>query len=365
MNIPKEPVRQESIMAHLRERIILGTLPPGTRLPTRVALAEQFDTTVVTVQRALTRLSSDGFVIASGSRGTFVSKNPPHLFHYALVFATHPIDPFPWGHLWQGLVNEAMAINRTGLRKITCYYDVDGHSDSEDYQKLLRDVQHGRLAGLIFSAGPNPVISHPLFEQLAVPRIVFSSGDTVPTIWPDLPGFLDRAVEYLAQRGRRAPAVLLMSGRNSHDWQCDRLLAAIQKHGMRHQPHWFQFVDVHDREAPQRVVQAIMHRNQTEPPDSLIITDDTMLETATVGLAALGLRTPEIEVVAHSNFPWLGTAAVPVKRLGFDLRGMMQACFDSIDRQRQGHAEFGHFEVPAQFEHELQQTPAPLGAMRV
>ena len=165
MTLSKEPVRQESIVADLRNRIVRGTLPPGMRLPTRIALAEQFDTTVVTVQRAMSTLSDDGFVTASRAHGTFVSKNPPHLSHYALVFDTHPVDPFPWGHLKQGLLNEAMTINRAGEQKITCYYDVDGHNDSEDYQKLLRDVKHGRLAGVIFSGGPKKDSDEAVFDE--------------------------------------------------------------------------------------------------------------------------------------------------------------------------------------------------------
>jgi DNA-binding LacI/PurR family transcriptional regulator/DNA-binding transcriptional regulator YhcF (GntR family) len=364
----KEPVRQETIMAELRERIIRGALRPGARLPTRIELAEQFDTTVVTVQRALTKLSDDGFVRASRAHGTFVSDDPPHLSHYALVFETRPTSFFLWGHFWQGLVHEAMSINHGGVRTITCYYDVNGHNERGDTQKLLRDVSRGRLAGIIFSGGPNPVITHPLIEKSEIPRIVFSTpieGVTVSTLWPDLRSFNARALEYLARRGRRAPVVLMKSSRNSHNPDCAALKVAMEKYGMRHKPKWFQFIDVYDREAPQRVVQAVMDRDQTDPPDSLIITDDTMLETATAGVAMVGRSVPnEIEIVGHSNFPWISPTSVPVTRLGFDLRAMMRLCIESLDRQRQGQGDVSHLAVAPTFEHEIQNAPAPLVAMR-
>ena len=367
MTLSKEPVRQDSIVTDIRDRIIHGALLPGARLPTRIELAEQFDTTVVTVQRALTRLSGDGFVTATRARGTFVADNPPHLSHYAMVFATHPVDRILWGNLWQLLANEAMSINRAGARKVTCYYDVDGHSDSEDFQKLLRDLRSRRLAGVIF-AGANPVISHALLEELAVPRIAISSPipeTPVATIWPNLMGFLDRAVEHLAKSGRRAPALFLSSGKLSHYWERERFRLAIEKHGMRHKPKWVQFVDVFDREAPLRLVQSVMDRDQGDPPDSLIVADDTMLESVAAGLGMMDIHVPEhAEVVGHANFPWVVPTAVPVTRLGFDLRGIVRSCIESIDRQRQGQAEVGHIEVPPLFEHEIEQTPAPVGATR-
>ena len=91
----KEPVRQGVIVRHLGERIVRGRLVPGARLPTRLKMAQQFDTTVVTVQRALSKLSDDGFITANCTHGTFVSKHPPHLSHYGLVFPYLPGRSIP------------------------------------------------------------------------------------------------------------------------------------------------------------------------------------------------------------------------------------------------------------------------------
>src|SRR5580765_1414707 len=92
-------VRQGTIITHLRNSIVRGTPPPGSRLPTRLEMAKQYRTTVVTVQRALDHLAADGFVTANGRSGTYVAPHPPHLSHYGLVFSYRPNEPESWSGL--------------------------------------------------------------------------------------------------------------------------------------------------------------------------------------------------------------------------------------------------------------------------
>jgi GntR family transcriptional regulator of abcA and norABC len=54
-----------------------GTLPPGAKLPTTRALAEDAGVNHLTVVRAYKRLAADGFVTATRGRGTFVRQAPP------------------------------------------------------------------------------------------------------------------------------------------------------------------------------------------------------------------------------------------------------------------------------------------------
>src|SRR5579875_3617005 len=54
-----------------------GTLPPGAKLPTTRALAEDAGVNHLTVVRAYKRLAGEGFVTASRGRGTFVRQAPP------------------------------------------------------------------------------------------------------------------------------------------------------------------------------------------------------------------------------------------------------------------------------------------------
>jgi GntR family transcriptional regulator of abcA and norABC len=61
----------------VRGEIEDGKLPPGSKLPTTRALAEDAGVNHLTVVRAYKRLASEGFVTASRGRGTFVRQAPP------------------------------------------------------------------------------------------------------------------------------------------------------------------------------------------------------------------------------------------------------------------------------------------------
>lgn len=63
----------------VRTAIDHGELPPGAKLPTTRALAQQAGVNHLTVVRAYRRLAAEGFVTAARGRGTFVRQAPPAL----------------------------------------------------------------------------------------------------------------------------------------------------------------------------------------------------------------------------------------------------------------------------------------------
>src|SRR4051812_28932733 len=138
--ITRSPIKQRSIVAALRDRIVGGAVQPGGRLPTRDELCREFGVSRVTAHRAIEHLMRDGFAVPRGSRGTFVVDRPPHLSRYALVFASYPPDGPGWGRLAQTLMDEASAFGRRNDddRRVSCFFDVRNTNDSEDFQSLVR-----------------------------------------------------------------------------------------------------------------------------------------------------------------------------------------------------------------------------------
>lgn len=61
----------------LRERISVGTWPPGTRIPSRKELSVEFAVAIATLERAIGLLLADGALEARGARGTFVADPVP------------------------------------------------------------------------------------------------------------------------------------------------------------------------------------------------------------------------------------------------------------------------------------------------
>lgn len=63
----------------LRDRILSGAYPAGTRLPPELELARQHGVSVITAQRALRVLESEHLISRTRGRGTFVLETPVHL----------------------------------------------------------------------------------------------------------------------------------------------------------------------------------------------------------------------------------------------------------------------------------------------
>lgn len=67
-----------TILNDVRENIISGIWPPGHRIPFEAELAKQYGCSRMTVNKALTQLTRDGFLVRSRKAGTYV-KTPQSL----------------------------------------------------------------------------------------------------------------------------------------------------------------------------------------------------------------------------------------------------------------------------------------------
>ncbi len=63
------------LAAIIRGRVASGELAPGTRLPSILAMAGEYEVSVPTVRKALGVLKSGGLVVAVGGHGTFIAED--------------------------------------------------------------------------------------------------------------------------------------------------------------------------------------------------------------------------------------------------------------------------------------------------
>ncbi len=340
--------RRNVIVKYLRDQIVDGRLRPGSQLPTRTEIEERFGAGPGTVQRALDSLVEDGFVEARGSRGTFVADSPPHLSRFALVF---PSNPSEWHRCWQAMSNEAHKISASySDRDLAFYYGVDGHSDSEDFQRLLRDIANKRVAGIIFTSPPHMLKNTPALDEPGIPRVAWATTSefNVACVNTDSVSWLSRALDYLAERGRRRIAIIMPpTNDRTRDW-----IIPVRQRGFETHDYWMQSVHLRDSLNANNCAQLLMQCSVR--PDGLIIADDNLVEQATAGLLASGVQVPgDLDVVAHCNFPWPTPSAVPVRRLGYDARHILHACLESLDQQSRGEPHAVMTQVPAIFEEEV------------
>jgi DNA-binding LacI/PurR family transcriptional regulator len=353
-------LKKDSIVDHIRCLILDSTLSPGSRLPTRNELERDFQVSRDTVQRAIDRLVEEEFVRANGRRGTFVSDNPPHLSRYALVFREHSKETNrTWTHFETAILREALLLQQTEARQLVVFRDVGANADGIDYQKLVQEVKVNRFAGLIFTFDTSNLVNTPLLNQAGMPRVSISvseSGHPMPVVDIDMMSFMERALDYFQHQGRKKVAVVSRQCANAAENQF--VVAEAKKRGLLIQPYWMQTVNVDTAAAAYQCCHLLMNPNQLERPDALIIDDDNLVESATQGLIAAGVKIPaDVEVVAHGNFPWLTPSQMPVKRLGFNVNQILTACLESIDRQRRGQSVEPVTKVKARFENEVMEVP--------
>lgn len=343
------PVSKDLIVRHIRGQIVTGELAPGSQLPPRNTLEQFFGTTSATVQRAFDHLTRDEFVVVRRQR-TYVSTTPPHLTRYALVFPARHREDRPWSNYWKALNAEAMELERNSSRQMPQFHGIYEGEDPAEFARLVEEVEAHRLAGLIFLAHPGYVRGTPLLMEPGIPRVALTDVRMpgISNVSTDYVGFFERALDYLAAQKRKRVAVLA----EPISLNSAAFLEAARARGIESRPYWVQTVSLAFPESANSVVQLLM--NSRDRPDALIIADDNLLEQATAGLAACGLRIPEdLEVVAHTNFPWPAPSHVPVKRLGYDIRQVLGHCVASIDAQRSGPQAHDVTKVPPVFEDEI------------
>ncbi len=71
---PRQP-KYRQIFEHVYDGILRGRYRPGSRIPTELELAAQFEASRMTVSRALRDLESEGFLLRRHGAGTFVREN--------------------------------------------------------------------------------------------------------------------------------------------------------------------------------------------------------------------------------------------------------------------------------------------------
>ncbi len=351
-----EVPKKEALLEHLRAQIVGGTWGARSQLPTRRELVKHYNVSLETVQRALDCLTSDGWIESDGRRGTFVRENPPHLSRYALIFRHHPEhDEETWTRFYTAMSQEAARLRQSHQKDVVVFTGVDGHVDSPDFVQLMREVNAQRFAGLFFVDGIYGLENSGLLELEGVPKVSIGqipARDCVP-MRLDSHQFAARAVESLARRGRTKLALICHCPLDA-PWNpiYAHIAEQARAHGMRIEAHWSQVCSVLLSDSARGAANLLMHCRET--PDALIITDDNLVEPATLGLldaeVQLGV---DLDVVAHANFPYPTQGHGALARLGFDVREIMERALASIDARRQGDFSLTEMHCVPRFSEEI------------
>ncbi len=331
----RRSAKQAGILSDLRGRIISGEYAPGMRLPTRTQYQESFQLSSITVQSAIDCLIADGFVIPRGRLGTFVAARPPHLHRFGLVIPGRPEELY----FWQALV-AAMQERMRSDADLRIYMSVDGRHGDEERQ-LAEDLRCQRLAGVVmtssFLTDVEPLVHFPMLPQVSIMGPL-RDHPRVAAVQLDWESFFASALDYFAARGRTRMALI---GAQGHEQEWYQILNhKARARGIEMRAHWTHFLHPSpSSNSAQSLTHLLFHPDQRERPDCLLISDDHLVESASVGLVAAQLRVPgDIDVIGHGNFPLPSRAKVPITHLGYDAAEIIDVALSMLREMRQARS---------------------------
>ncbi len=359
--VAEKPTKAKKVTDLLRARIV-ARMKPESRLSSYPELEREFGVSRGVVREAINQLKREGFIYSLDRRGMYVSDRSPHLSRFGIVFADNPSSR-QWPRFYTALQNEADALarERNDLR-FSFYHDIARGPGTQGYQRLAADARAHRLAGVLLAPCCHAICHNSRLIPDSVPRMYICGWPQtghVPSASVDSRHMMDRMVQWLRANNRKRIAVLVMWGNHEFPRRW------LEQYGIPHRPSWYQVAGRDNVYAVRYIISLLMDYPVNERPDGLIIIDDNITEHAIAGLLECGIRIGEdIDVIAHCNWPWPVPSSVPIQRVGFHARHVIEAAICGIRAMRAGQRlPANETRVPALFENEIDKPVelAPFG----
>ena len=297
-------------------------LKPGETLPTYDRLADRFNASRATFCYVLNNLKKDGYIVTVKRQGTFVADRPPCHHRFGLIF------PYPSPNLfWVKMQSEFSAFcSRTGNEVMSFYGSGDLlRARRADWTGLFEELSRGRLAGLLFVAEFN----QELFHEIAVtfPKVPIVSFYFRESPEPNV-GYLQlsdtekirKVVEYFRMLQVKRAALI---GRGS-PVNLENFAEQCRLSGIETREEWMLLASESHPKAVSNLLRLLFSLPPERRPDGLYITDDNLIDNAQKTILDCKISVPrELKLVTHCNFPEYNHPALPMGRVGPDLRSMI------------------------------------------
>lgn len=324
------PMGYRDIVADITRRIVTGRWPPGTRLPTKLDLCREFDTSVGTMQRALHVLAVEGLTYSRGRAGTFVCERPAHLSRVAVVFLS-PIESSIWH---RGLELEFRRLTSKGPFQFEAYApgQAGGRALHGTPDGFLSDLAAQRLAGVIFIGPPAEEQSAAVASCPRLGRVVIGGASQAPNMpsmvhepeWP-------RVLDFLARGGRRRLGLITTYFLSR---TAQMIADEAERRGIETRRCWTHCLSPDMAWMASPIVELMLSLPRGERPDALYIADDHLVREATRGVHLSNLQAgAELDVVAHCNFPYAQPTDCAVTFIGYDLRAVCRTAMEIVALQ--------------------------------
>ena len=264
-----------NVVRGIRQRIIDGTWPPGSQLPTRDDLAQIFQASSSTVQVAIRSLVADGSIVTRKRAGSFVCNTPPECSRFILATSSHGLgDPKKTTNFIDALHEAAARVStlHPGLRMDSF------HGGDPCVQEM---IQANAIAGIMYFGPPH---ERPQVGTSGIPMAAFYFpgqhvvGDV--SISMDYRSLLVVSLRILCRRGHTKIAIFDAGGYYPSDLsgqrlgaQMDHMIGIVAAFGGTCAPGWIQLINSLN---PLAVYQTtiLLLKNVADRPRSIVLLDD-------------------------------------------------------------------------------------------
>jgi DNA-binding transcriptional regulator YhcF (GntR family) len=306
---------QPQIEAFLRHQVWTGRIKPGDRLPSTHELTRRWGVNLVSVQKAMEKLTDWGLLERKTKIGTVVRP-------LTVAILTHPDLTQEAVHFTRAMV-KAIRSEVESHGWIPRVYDdfairmkFDRVEESANALRFMDDLPAGPVSGLVLVGLPQTTWTL-LGRKTAIPRVHCSHQYRIADVMNDYYRFAYDSVEFLAKRGRKSLAVL---GFHEDSEECSAALAAAARFDLpRPRVQAFEG-DVASLQVVSRQVLGLIASWKKEGglPDGLIVSDDVAMRGVALALIQKGISVPgKLEVVAQANTDVLMEYGIPVTRYAF------------------------------------------------
>jgi DNA-binding LacI/PurR family transcriptional regulator len=318
-------MKRQQLVEELKDWIIKGDMKSGDCLPTYEELNNRFDASRATFHHVLNQLKQDGFVVGVERKGTFLAKNLPCHSRFAIVFESDEQDNV----FWSKLAREAQQISR---RNPKCRFQIFHNDDTQGDMESLQDQLRRRMvAGIFFFFNPDKGVAKTIAqENPSIPKIFcqpYDRASCLCIVRLDAESCVVKVMEEAASQGV-GKIGLISRGEQS---LIKPFREVAERIGLTTRPEWILSAPEKYIGSVKNLVWLLMSLPNENRPEALYITDDNLLPLVQSALVEVGVKVPdELKLICHFNFPDHSQPVLPVKKVGYDVRDILNKGVEMI-----------------------------------
>lgn len=351
---------------YYRQAILSGDLVCGTKLPAVQALAHQFQTSIFTIQTALTGLVEEGLLERKPRIGTIVRGSSSRLTSAGIYFSRNV-----WDNAEEGFYQAVCGALQAQLtdQNVRTHVWLDTRPESErttPFPPLLEAVKRREIQAVIA-----PLVSGSDLKWLPTitPATAFlASADLPNQVNFDIPQMLKASLSQLREQGCRSVGIICtfeevaskaMAGRGGLRMSFyDEFLEVAKELGMETRDAWMRVPEEYPWHKEQYGYEEFLRLwDQEERPEGLLVYPDLAARGALTALLARHVSVPkELKLAVHINDRNPYPCPVPVTQIISRVEAVAEALISTVRLQLSGQ-ETHPIYLPFILRHH--QTPLP------